>query len=91
MKKVTKLYEYGFDNFWVYETKRVDKLKSWLGGGESGLCVDCADINMLSYFLRNNYGIKKYILKEEVEGIPELILTSDRIELDPRCQGKPKL
>ena len=43
-------------------------MQSWLSESERPqYLLDCADIDMRYFLILNNYGIQKYILKENIE------------------------
>ena len=58
---------------WIYESRGIRELSNWLSESDKQqFLVDVADIDMKYFILLNNYGIQKYILKENTElPVPE--------------------
>jgi fatty acyl-CoA reductase len=62
------VFEFFVLNEWIYESKRVKELIDFMSPEERKcFIVDAADIDIDYFLVVNNYGLQKYILKENVE------------------------
>lgn len=62
------MFEFFVLNEWIYESKRVKELIDFMSPEErKSFIVDAADIDIDYFLVVNNYGLQKYILKENVE------------------------
>ena len=66
--EVSKMFDFFVNNDWVYECRNLRKLLSQLNPEEKKIFfIDIADIDFKKYIRINNYGLQKYILKENAE------------------------
>lgn len=70
---MNKIFKFFLDGEWIYESRRVRDLTNWLTEADrESFLVDVADIDMRYFIVLNNYGLQKYILKENIElPVPE--------------------
>jgi fatty acyl-CoA reductase len=65
---IKKVFEFFVMNEWIYESKKVKFLNDYMTPDErKTFIVDAADIDNDYFLVVNNYGLQKYILKENVE------------------------
>ena len=65
---IKKVFEFFTTNEWIYESKKVKFLNDYMAPEERKIfMVDAADIDVDYFLVINNYGLQKYILKENVE------------------------
>ena len=67
-KEIKKIFHFFVIGEWIYECRKTRDMQSWLSESERPqYLLDCADIDMRYFLILNNYGIQKYILKENIE------------------------
>lgn len=66
--EIKKIFHFFAVGEWIYECRKTRHMQSWLSEDERPqYLLDCADIDMTYFVVLNNYGIQKYILKENIE------------------------
>ena len=66
--EIKKIFHFFTNNEWIYECRKVRELAAGLTTEEKQeFLIDCADIDMKYFLILNNYGIQKFILKENIE------------------------
>lgn len=66
--QVESLFRYFVSNEWIFESQKVNHMKNWMNESERKIfTVDVADIDMKRSLLVSNFGLQKYILKENTE------------------------
>ena len=66
--EIKKIFHFFIQNEWIYESRKVRDLSAALTSEEKKeFLIDCADIDMKYFIILNNYGIQKFIMKENIE------------------------
>ena len=66
--EIKRLFHFFVFGEWIYECRKTRDMQNWLSESErSEYILDCADIDMHYFLILNQYGIQKYILKENIE------------------------
>lgn len=67
-QEIKKIFDFFVRGEWIYESRGVKDLTNWMTEEDrKNFLVDVSDIEMEYFIILNNYGIQKYILKENVE------------------------
>lgn len=67
-EEISKIFEFFVTHEWIYECRNFKKLWDFLTPEErKEYLIDVAEIDAKNYIRINNYGIQKYILKENID------------------------